>query len=80
MNWENVDLNDSYERDQSLISSLSFDKFLWEIECNEKEINEATLQRHFDERLAEIAEEAREVFQLNRANLTKNAQERRAMI
>lgn len=80
MNWDDVNLDSAYERSQHLISSVSFDAFLLEIECNERVIDRESLSRHFKERLNGIVEEANEVFQANLDNLVNNAQKRREAV
>lgn len=79
MDWNNVNLDSPYERDQHLISSVSFDTFLLEIECNERVIDRESLTRHFEQRLDMLVGEAKEVFNANLGNLVNNAQKRRKM-
>lgn len=78
MDWNKVDLNSSYERSQSLISSLSFDEFLLEIECNIREIDHSTVIEEFRKRLQEIVDEAEEIFESNLVNIVEEAQKRRS--
>ena len=77
MNWNNIDLNDGYERDQNLIEPLKFSTLLLEVECNCKEIDAKALIKQFETDLQSRIDEAREIFGDNLRNLTKHAQETR---
>lgn len=74
MNWNNIDLNDNYERDQHLIDSLTFSTLLLEVGCNCRVIDEDSIKKQFEEDLQTRIVEAREVFAANLANLVKYAQ------
>ena len=78
MNWNNVNLNDGYERDQHLIDPLTFSTLLLEVGCNCRLIDEETVREQFEEDLQSRIEDAREVFRLNLANITKRAQSERS--
>ena len=78
MNWNNVNLNDGYERDQHLIDPLTFSTLLLEVGCNCREIDEEAVRKQFEEDLQSRIEDAREVFRLNLANITKRAQSERS--
>tara|TARA_R110000765_G_scaffold218531_1_gene322975 strand:+ start:78 stop:320 length:243 start_codon:yes stop_codon:yes gene_type:complete len=78
MNWNNIDLNDGYERDQHLIDPLTFSTLLLEVGCNCRVINEEAIKKQFEEDLQSRIEEARLVFYLNLANITKRAQSERS--
>lgn len=75
MNWNNVDLNSGYEREQNILDSLSFDILLLEISCNVKNITPTSVRQQFEETLKSKIESAREVFENNLKNIVKNAQE-----
>lgn len=77
MNWNNMDLSDSYERDQNLIEPLTFSTLLLEVGCNCRDIEEATVKAQFEEDLQSRIDEAREVFKANLQNIVKRAREER---
>jgi len=75
MNWTNVNLSDSYERDQNILEPLNFDTFLLEISTNIKtcDLTEANIKKEFEERLKMRISEAKDIFKDNLANITKQA-------
>lgn len=75
MDWNNVNLSDGYERDQSIVDALSFDTPLLEVHCNIKdsEINVATVTAQFEEDLQNRITSAREIFEKNVKNIVKEA-------
>lgn len=79
MDWKNIDLTDNYERDQNILDALNFSTFLLEISCNIKteNLNAATLQKEFDERMKTRLTEANEIFAANLNNLVKQAKKER---
>ena len=77
INWNNIDLKSSYERDLNLIDALSFDTLLLEIACNIRDINPQTVSEQFETDLQSRIDEAREVFALNLANIVKQANRER---
>lgn len=79
INWKNINLKDNYERNQSIIDSLSFDTLLLEIECNCKEVTKETITAQFETDLQNRIESAREVLKNNLNNILKEAQEYRAI-
>lgn len=75
MNWQSVNLDDNYERDQNIIDPLSFDTLLLEINCNCKDINEATVRQQFETDLKSRIASAREVFEMNLKNIVRQAKQ-----
>lgn len=73
-NWENIDLNSPCERNLELISGLTFQTFLMEIDSNLPEITEKTVRAQFEEDLRRINQEARWVFEKNLKNITQYAE------
>lgn len=73
MNWNDINLNSSYERAQPIIDSLSFDTLLLEINCNIKDINEAAIRAQFEEDLRNRIINAKEVFEANLNNIVSEA-------
>jgi len=78
MDFNNVDLNDGYERDQNIIDPLSFDTLLLEISCNLREINRETVLKQFEDDLQSKITSAREIIDANIDNIVKKAREERA--
>lgn len=77
MDWNNIDLENGYERDQNIIDPLSSDTLLLEIECNLKSINRATVREQFETDLQSRIESAREIFEANLDNIVAYAQKER---
>ena len=78
IDWNNVDLADSFESSRNLIENLTFDALLIEINCNLREINAETVRAQFEEDLWGRVREAREIFAANLANIVAHAQKERA--
>ena len=70
--WKNVDL-DSHEIDSALIDEFTFEDLMLVINCNIKEINEATVTKEFEELLQNKIEETRDIFKCNLKNVVKYA-------
>lgn len=77
MDWTNVNLKSSYERDQNILDPYNFDTLLLEISTNLRNIDEETVKRQFEESLLNKIRSAREVFKANLDNIVKEAQEYR---
>ena len=77
MNWKNVDLNSSYERDQKILDPYTFDTLLLEVACNVKEINNASVMAQAMEELNAKHKCAMEVLSNNIDNITAMAQKER---
>lgn len=75
MNWKNVNLDDSYERDQNILDPLNFDTFLLEISHNIKtcDLTEENIKKEFEDRIKTRTAEARDIFRDNLKNITKQA-------
>lgn len=75
MNWENINLLDSYERGQNILDPLNFDTFLLEISHNIKtcDLTEDNIKKEFEERLKMRIAEAKDIFNDNLTNITKQA-------
>ena len=73
MNWKNVNLTDTYEREQNILDPYTFDILLLEISCNLREINEETIRQEFTKNLNSKIESAIEVFDNNLKNILKQA-------
>ena len=79
MDWNNIDLSDAYERNLPILDSYDFDTLLLEINCNVREINEQTVRAQFRESINSKIESAKEVFEANIKNITKEAVRYRAI-
>ena len=77
MNWSNIDLKSNYERDLSIIDSLTFDTLLLEISCNIRDINRETIKAQFEIDLKARIDSAREVFNSNLNNILNESLEYR---
>lgn len=78
MDWNNVDLNDGWERDLNILDPYSFNMLLLEISCNVREINAQTVRQQFETSLQSKISCAREVFEANLANIVTEAIKERA--
>jgi hypothetical protein len=78
IDWNNVDLTDSYESSRNLIENLTFDALLLEVDCNLPVINAQTVAAQFELDLQSRIDEARETFSANLANIVEHAQKERA--
>jgi hypothetical protein len=72
MNLQNINLKDSFERSQNILSGYSFDSLLLEIE-NLREINESSITAHFEKQIMLKIESARDVFKANLSNIIIDA-------
>ena len=77
MDWNNVDLDSRYERDQNILDGYSFDTLLLEISCNVREITKETVKKQFVISLNSKIQSAREIFNNNLDNIVKKAIEER---
>ena len=77
MNWNNINLNDGYEREQNIIDPYTSACLLLEISCNLPDINKETVRKQFNESLERSIESAREIFEANINNYVKQARKER---
>lgn len=77
MNWNNVNLNDGYERSQNLLDPYNFDTLLLEVSCNIKEINTETVKAQAMESMRAKYYTAVEILSANIENITAKAIEER---
>ena len=77
MDWNNIDLGNGYERDQSILDSYSFDTLLLEVSCNVRIISEQTVRKQFEDSLRSKIESARDVFEANIKNIVLQAKNER---
>jgi len=77
IDWNNVDLNDSFESSRNLIENLTFGDLLLEIGCNIRDINTTTVTAQFEHDLQSRVREAREIFKANLGNIVSHAQKDR---
>lgn len=79
MNWNNIDLESGYERDQDILNAINSNDLLLIVGCNLRDITAETVRREFDITLESAVNSAKEVFKANLANFVKKAkQERKA--
>jgi hypothetical protein len=73
MDFNNIDLNSNYEKDQNLMDSLNTNDLLLMVNCNVRDINEYTVEKEFEEWLKIAVNSARETFKANKKNITAYA-------
>mgnify|MGYP003150671173 CR=1 FL=1 len=75
MDWNNVDLTNSYEKDQDFLNSYSFDTLLMEIHCNipKEKITPEVIMKHAKEVLKNRYDEALSILESNLTNITNEA-------
>jgi len=75
MDWNNIDLKSPRERDLNILEPSTFEILLLEIQCNIKDINEATILAQFEADLQSKIESAREIIKANLSNILNEALE-----
>lgn len=77
MNWDNINLNSSYERGQSILDSYNMDTILLELHCNFKkeDITKEKVMNHIKDTIKLKVNCALEVFENNLENIIKKAKE-----
>jgi len=75
INWSNVNLQDSYERNQNILDPYDFDTLLLEVSCNlrKEELTRESIGAHFNQILEEKVRVAKEIFKDNLDNIIKEA-------
>lgn len=75
MNWQNIDLNSSYETSQEVLNSYDIDTLLLEIDCNFKkeDITKEKVIQHIKDTIQSRVNCALEVFENNLENIVKKA-------
>tara|TARA_R110000787_G_scaffold196391_4_gene307725 strand:+ start:1361 stop:1603 length:243 start_codon:yes stop_codon:yes gene_type:complete len=79
MDWNNINLKSSYERDQNIIDPLNFDTLLLEVDCNIRDITKEAITKQFEADLQNRITSAREVFAANLENILIDAEIYRAI-
>ena len=77
MDWNNINLQSNYERNQNILDPLSFETLLLEIQCNVKEINEESIKKQFEDDLKSKIQSAKEIFNSNLKNILEEAKRER---
>lgn len=77
MDWNNIDLDSQYEREQEILDGYDFETLLLEIGCNLKEINKETVREHFEQELRSKVRSAKKVFNANLDSIVRKAQQER---
>ncbi len=77
--WNNVDLNNDYQRSQNILEPYSFDTLLLEIHCNilDQNLNKVAIIAQFEKELQSKIREAREIFKANLDNIENYAIEQK---
>lgn len=71
MDWNNMDMESPYERDQNILDNYTFSDLILEMECNAKELTLEALESQFNETLKLHVNSAKEVFEANKENILK---------
>jgi hypothetical protein len=77
MNWNNIDLESVYERDQNILDSIKSKDLLLNISCNVRDITSETVQAEFNIALESAVDSAIDVFAANLENFVKKAKQER---
>lgn len=75
MDYKNINLEDSYEREKDILDSYNMDTLLLEISCNfrKEDITPENVRRHIKEVLDLRYREALEIFEDNIENICQHA-------
>ena len=79
MNWNNIDLNSTWETAQNMLDPYSTDTLLLEISCNLKEITPETVRAQAMESIKSKYKTAIEILESNLQNITDAALKYRAI-
>lgn len=79
MNWNNIDLNSTYERSQPILDPYDCETLLLEVSCNLKDINRDTLKAQAMLSLEIKYKTAIDILNANLDNLTAEALRQRAI-
>jgi hypothetical protein len=77
IDWNNIDLTDSYEASRNLIEGMTFDTLLLEINCNLPNITLEAVEAQFEADLKSRVREARDIFRMNKVSITRHARKAR---
>jgi len=78
MNWNNIDLNSPYERNQDILDGYDCETLLLEVACNCPEINRETVRKQAMYEIELKRKTAIEILNANLDNLVKQAIKERA--
>ena len=81
MNWNNVDMDSDYEKNQNILDPYNFNALLLEIQCNIKKenITKEAIIKQFNESLKNNLNSAKEVMESNIDNILKEAKKTAAI-
>jgi formiminotetrahydrofolate cyclodeaminase len=79
VDWNNLNLDNDYDRSLYLLEPIVIDTLLLEIDCNLEEINADTITAQFEESLEQKIQESRDIFKANLENFVNKARKVRAM-
>lgn len=79
IDWNNVNLSSSYERDQNILEPYDFDTLLLEISCNlrDEQLTAHDIRKHAREVINAKRREALEILEANLTNIVNKAIEER---
>lgn len=79
MNWNNIDLNSEYERNQPILDAYDCETILLEVHTNVRDINRATVRAQAMESINSKYKTAIEILDANLDNLVSEAQKERSI-
>jgi len=79
MDWDNIDLNSNYEKDQPVLDPYTVNMLLLEIHCNMRteNITKENVMAHIDYVLNSFNHSAKEIFFSNLDNIVEYAKKER---
>lgn len=77
MDWNNVNLESGYERDQNILDPMNFDYLLLLLQHNVRDINAESIEAEFLNDLEIKIQSAKDVFEANKAEILRKALEER---
>lgn len=78
IDWANIDLSDGWEASRNIIDPLTLEGLLWQISCNGRVIDAASIEHEFLTALQYRIDGAKELFKLNADNILSKALEERS--
>jgi hypothetical protein len=78
MDWNNVNLENDFERSRDMLDSYDFETLLLEVSCNLREITPETVGEQALLSIKQKYDTAIEILEANLENITKYAQAERA--
>jgi hypothetical protein len=73
MDWDNVDFNSSYERDQDFLDGYDFNTLILELVCNypKETVNAALIRKHVSDTIRQRVNDAVDIIDKNAEAIAK---------